>query len=41
MTAIDMGRAATQPGSQVRELWELVDRYAITDLVGRLGLWLD
>lgn len=41
MTAIDMGRAATQPGSQVRELWELVDRYAIADLVGRLGLWLD
>ena len=38
MTRDDLERDATQPGSWVQEL---VDRNAITDLVGRLGLWLD
>ena len=38
MTRDDLERDATWSGSQVQEL---VDRDAIADLVGRLGLWLD
>ena len=38
MTRDDLEREATELGSQVQEL---VDRNEITDLVGRVGLWLD
>ena len=38
MTRDGLERDAPQPGSQMQEL---VDRNAITDLVSRLGLWLD